>query len=459
MKKSLFALAALGAFAGAAQAQSSVTLYGAMDASVQAIQNGGVDPTASTANKTITSSTNTPSTANATPVLVDGAIATSVWGLKGTEDLGGGMKAMFEAESDLLINNGTTHSSGLFRRAANVGVGGSWGSVYLGLRGNPLAAASSANFAMGGNTVHQIRSAIGYNSTDFIKNGIQYESPNMGGIVARAAYGMSNTVGDSSDGSILAGSLVYEASGLRLSAAYNKANAGLASGTTLQQSVTNYTAATPAGTNSCTTASPPVCTFTGTANSAAALSSTYAMFASAANTIAFDQMGWILGAKYNFASLGMPKLTASYGLAHSELTAYTVAAGATTFTTAKTANANASMLGLAYQATPMLALGANYIVTTADSTLTNLQARYSLSKRTTTYFQASVAKNGAGSWSDGSAFGNMMPTNTNSSSNAVIAGAGTANVGGYGLVSGSTFSGGLPNTTSSAFGVGVIHNF
>jgi predicted porin len=42
MKKSLFALAALGAFAGAAQAQSSVTLFGTIDAGLQYIQNGGV---------------------------------------------------------------------------------------------------------------------------------------------------------------------------------------------------------------------------------------------------------------------------------------------------------------------------------------------------------------------------------------------------------------------------------
>jgi len=71
-----------------------------------------------------------------------------------------------------------------------------------------------------------------------------------------------------------------------------------------------------------------------------------------------------------------------------------------------------------------------------------------------------MTKNGAGAWSDGSAYGNLMPINTNSSSyKSAAAGAGTANVGGYGLVSGATFSGGLPNTSATAINVGVIHKF
>jgi len=109
-------------------------------------------------------------------------------------------------------------------------------------------------------------------------------------------------------------------------------------------------------------------------------------------------------------------------------------------------------VGLGYQASPALLLGANYIVTTADSTMANLQAHYALSKRTTVYSQATMVKNGAGAWSDGSAYGNMMPINTNSSNP-------TKNIGGYGLVSGALFSGGLPNTTGTAINVGVIHKF
>ncbi len=402
MKKSLFALAALGAFAGAASAQSSVTLYGAFDVSGAYISNGGVD--LSTTSTASSKATNTPSTAGNQIALVDGAFATSVWGMKGVEDLGGGMKAMFEAESDLLANNGTIHSGGLFRRAANVGISGDFGSIYLGLKGNPLTAASATALPVEGNTVHSVRSTIGYNSTDFIKNGFQYESPNLGGFVARLAYGASDTTGDTGDGTIIAASAIYTMGNARVHAAYNKAQAG---------------------------------------NAATTTGGTAWDFSSAAQSGAYDQMGWVAGAKY---AMGAFSIGAQF--AHGEQTAYT--AGNTTAT--RTANANATMVGLGYQASPALLLGANYIVTTADSSMYNLQAHYALSKRTTVYAQGTMTKNGAGAWSDGTAYGNFMPINTNSSNP-------TKNIGGYGLVSGSSFSGGLPNTTGSAVNVGVIHKF
>ena len=404
MKKSLFALAALGAFAGAASAQSSVTLYGAFDVSAGYISNGGVDPAATTAQKAITASTATPATAGSNLALVDGAFATSLWGMRGVEDLGGGMKAMFEAESDLLANNGTAHSGGFFRRAANVSVGGGFGTISLGLKGNPLTAASASALPVEGNTVHSVRSTIGYNSTDYIKNGFQYESPNLGGFVARLAYGASNTIGDMNDGTIIAGSAIYTMGNARVHAAYNKAQAG--------------NAVTPVG------------------------GSAYD-FTSAAQTGAYDQMGWIAGAKY---AMGAFSIGAQF--AHSEVSAYTLGTAAAT----KTANANATMIGLGYQASPALLIGANYITTTVDSSMYNLQAHYALSKRTTVYAQGTMTQNGKGAWSNGDAFGNFMPINTNSST-------GTRNIGGYGLVSGSSFSGGLPNTNGTAVNVGVIHKF
>jgi predicted porin len=402
MKKSLFALAALGAFAGAASAQSSVTLYGAFDVSAGYISNGGVD--LSTTNTSIAKGTSTPSTAGNQIALVDGAFTTSIWGMKGVEDLGGGMKAMFEAESDILANNGTTHSSGLFRRAANVGINGGFGSIYLGLKGNPLTAASGTALPVEGNTVHSVRSTIGYNSTDYIKNGFQYESPNLGGFVARLAYGASNTVGDSGDGTIMAASAIYTMGNARVHAAYNKASAG---------------------------------------NAALTTGGTAWDFTSAAQSGLYDQMGWVAGAKY---AMGAFSIGAQF--AHGEQTAY--AAGNTTAT--KTANANATMVGLGYQASPALLLGANYTVTTADSSMYNLQAHYALSKRTTVYAQGTMTQNGKGAWSNGDAYGNFMPINTNSST-------APKNIGGYGLVSGGSFSGGLPNTNGTAVNVGVIHKF
>ena len=88
MKKSLFAIAAVTAFAGAAQAQSSVTVYGIMDVGYQ-----GKNARASTGVKTQTSKFD------------DSAEQSSRLGFKGTEDLGGGASAFFTIETGLTQNS------------------------------------------------------------------------------------------------------------------------------------------------------------------------------------------------------------------------------------------------------------------------------------------------------------------------------------------------------------------
>jgi len=91
MKKSLFALAAIGAVAGTAQAQSSVTVYGIMDL-------GYIGSNSTTANNagTATGSTLTKSTQSQ---FSDSAESTSRLGFKGSEDLGGGLSAFFTIET------------------------------------------------------------------------------------------------------------------------------------------------------------------------------------------------------------------------------------------------------------------------------------------------------------------------------------------------------------------------
>jgi predicted porin len=94
MKKSLFALATVGAFAGAAQAQSSVTVYGIVDA-------GYVG-----ANQRIAGSTST-TKATSSMFQASGAESTNRIGFRGTEDLGGGTTANFVFETNLNGNLGT----------------------------------------------------------------------------------------------------------------------------------------------------------------------------------------------------------------------------------------------------------------------------------------------------------------------------------------------------------------
>jgi len=118
MKKSLIALAVLGSFAGVAAAQSSVTLFGIVDASLRYSNNGTVNK------KTLDS----------------GAESTSRWGVRGTEDLGGGLSAGFWLEAGFNPDNGTSSSATKFwnRRATVSLVSQTAGEVRLGRDYNPL---------------------------------------------------------------------------------------------------------------------------------------------------------------------------------------------------------------------------------------------------------------------------------------------------------------------------------
>lgn len=113
MKKSLLALAVLGVFAGAAQAQSSVTVYGSFD--------GGLRHTNSAAGSAWTVSSN-------------GTYLSNRIGFKGVEDLGGGLNAHFTLETGFNTGNGALDNTTnqLFRRTASVGLGSSWGSLDFG---------------------------------------------------------------------------------------------------------------------------------------------------------------------------------------------------------------------------------------------------------------------------------------------------------------------------------------
>lgn len=109
MKKSLLALAALGAFTGAAFAQSSVTLFGVVDVNARYIKNGDF---------------------NQKQEGTDG-LSSSRLGFRGVEDLGGGLKAGFWLESALSAKDGTT-SARFWHRRSTVSLLGDFGEVRLG---------------------------------------------------------------------------------------------------------------------------------------------------------------------------------------------------------------------------------------------------------------------------------------------------------------------------------------
>jgi len=114
MKKTLLALAALAA-ASASFAQSSVTLYGVVDASVESVKG----------NNTVTR-------------VSSGNLASSRLGFKGTEDLGDGLKANFTLEAPLNVDAGTANTTTFWDRQAWVGAAGGFGELRLGRTDTPI---------------------------------------------------------------------------------------------------------------------------------------------------------------------------------------------------------------------------------------------------------------------------------------------------------------------------------
>jgi predicted porin len=181
MKKSLLVLAVAAAVPVLAQAQTNVTMYGRMDAAIASEKNG-----------------------IGSAILVNqGVQSTSRWGVRGAEDLGGGLKAVFNLEAGIVndVGFGANASTGLdFRRRSVVGLEGGFGSILLGRDYDPLFRVLLASDTLGlghyGN-VHTIFGATGNFGAGGaaygvrIDNGIHFVSPSLGGFVIRGAYGFS----------------------------------------------------------------------------------------------------------------------------------------------------------------------------------------------------------------------------------------------------------------------------
>jgi predicted porin len=168
MKKSLFAIAAVTAFAGAAQAQSSVTVYGILDV-------GYVSQTSRNAGTAGTTGANTPIAYGATTTNSSGfassAQTTSRLGFRGREDLGGGLAAVFTFETGLNPNNSTM--SAFNNRQAFVGLSKKGiGTGSIGTQYTPIHEAVGATDAgqqnnLPGNVIYPLfQSVNGQNGTN-----------------------------------------------------------------------------------------------------------------------------------------------------------------------------------------------------------------------------------------------------------------------------------------------------
>jgi len=179
MKKSLIALAVLGSFAGVASAQSSVSIYGLLDAWVGKDKNGAPG-------------------AASTTVLNSGGLSTSRIGFKGTEDLGGGLSAIFGLEAGLAVDAGTSNAGGAlqFNRQSFVGFSGGFGEVIAGKVWTAYDDIEAGAHQLGGATTFAVEYAVmdtGNNYTANPNNGFKYTSPDFGGFSGAVSYSLDES--------------------------------------------------------------------------------------------------------------------------------------------------------------------------------------------------------------------------------------------------------------------------
>ena len=232
MKKSLLALAVLGAFAGAANAQSSVTIYGIVDTGV-VYQSKVATPTGGTGSKFSLNS---------------GVIQGSRIGFKGTEDLGGGLSAVFNLEAGFSNDTGALDdsktSNTLFRRKSVVGLAGNFGSVLLGRQTDFADTISSYTSVQdfGGWT-----GAAGHNLDRLegtrTNNSISYTTANLNGFTGNLMYGFGETAGQTSAGQAFGIGGKYDNGPLGLGINYYQSKQGATPSDTSLLSTANATVA------------------------------------------------------------------------------------------------------------------------------------------------------------------------------------------------------------------------
>lgn len=200
-KKLLLAATLLAATSEGAFAQSDVTLYGVIDEGINYITNSAGHPLY-----------------NMTSAVVSG------WGVKGSEDLGGGLKAVFRLESGFELNSGALGQGGLlFGRTAYVGLSNPYGTVTFGRQYDvvedyvaPIAALS----VFGVYTMGHPGGVDDINHTNRINNVIRYESQDYRGIRVAAMYSLGGIAGDFSENSGVGVAGRYVHGPLLLAAAY-----------------------------------------------------------------------------------------------------------------------------------------------------------------------------------------------------------------------------------------------
>jgi predicted porin len=185
MKKSALALAVLAALSLNASAQTNVQVYGIMDAGVEYVNHANANDGSQVR-------------------VVSGGKNTSRWGFRGSEDLGGGLKAVFNLEGGVMLDTGAQDGN-LFKRQANVGLEGGFGRVIIGrsftttydlvIKFDPMGFAPNYSWATSGNATGPSK----YGMTTAFDNLIKYTGTT-GGFTYGASVGLGEQANNNADG-------------------------------------------------------------------------------------------------------------------------------------------------------------------------------------------------------------------------------------------------------------------
>jgi general bacterial porin, GBP family len=208
MKKTLMVAALSGVFATAAHAQSSVTLYGLIDAGITYSNNQG---------------------GHSAWQATSGAVNGSRWGLRGSEDLGGGLKAIFTLENGFNIDSGALgQKSRMFGRQAFVGLASEqYGAVTLGRQYDSvvdyLAPLSNTGSQYGGTFAAHPFDNDNLNNSVRFNNTVKYSSVNYAGFKFGSTYSFSNSTEFANNRAYSFGAS-YNYGGLNAAAGYLQTN-------------------------------------------------------------------------------------------------------------------------------------------------------------------------------------------------------------------------------------------
>jgi len=209
MKKTLIAASLISAFAVTAHAQSSVTLYGTLDAGLVFANNQG---------------------GHSNWQQGSGSVSNTYFGLRGSEDLGSGLHAIFTLESGFNLNNGKfTENNTIFNRQAFVGLqSNQYGTVTLGRQYDSvvdyLAPLSEAGAGYGNNLAAHPFDNDNLDNSFSVKNALKYQSANYGGVKFGGLYGFSNDAGQFSNNRAWSAGASYGNGPLSVAAAYLQLN-------------------------------------------------------------------------------------------------------------------------------------------------------------------------------------------------------------------------------------------